>query len=269
MPLLENFIFSANNLQNYVDCPRRFELKYLLKQGWPALVSQPVQKLEEKMAMGSEFHHLTHQFLEGLPAALLCQFITNVQVLEWFDHFTAFIPQFTKGAYFSEHTSYASIENFKTIAVFDFIAYSEEDKIIIIDWKTITKEPNQLFYQDQIQTKLYPVVAFDSLPYIFNIGPKISPSKLSLLYWFPAFPKKSFAFHLTLETYNESKRFLGSLMQEIAETPLGEFQRTDNLNRCRYCQYRSLCERGAEAAPLEKEDEFDLDNFIESMSFET
>ena len=32
-----DFIFSAHNLQDYLDCPRRFELKYILKQPWPAI----------------------------------------------------------------------------------------------------------------------------------------------------------------------------------------------------------------------------------------
>ena len=56
--LADNFIFSANNLQDYLDCPRRFELKYILKQNWPAITSQPVQEMENKILMGNRFHLL-------------------------------------------------------------------------------------------------------------------------------------------------------------------------------------------------------------------
>ena len=52
MPLADNFIFSANNLQDYLDCPRRFELKYILKQNWPAITSQPVLEMENRISNG-------------------------------------------------------------------------------------------------------------------------------------------------------------------------------------------------------------------------
>ena len=66
MHLNNDFVFSANNLQDYVDCPRRFELKYLLNQSWPAVVSHPVQKMEEKIeGLGEDFENLDLQELDN------------------------------------------------------------------------------------------------------------------------------------------------------------------------------------------------------------
>ena len=71
MPLANNFIFSANNLQDYLDCPRRFELRYILKQNWPAITSQPVLEMENRINMGNRFHLLAHQYLSGISGEIL------------------------------------------------------------------------------------------------------------------------------------------------------------------------------------------------------
>ena len=73
MPLPENFRFSAKNLQDYADCPRRFELKYILSQSWPAEVSQPVQEIEDKMDQGRLFHKTVNQHLSGVPGEIIIQ----------------------------------------------------------------------------------------------------------------------------------------------------------------------------------------------------
>lgn len=55
MPLPDSFQFSQSSLQDYVDCPRRFELRYILHQKWPALQTQPVIEFEHHMEQGSGF----------------------------------------------------------------------------------------------------------------------------------------------------------------------------------------------------------------------
>ena len=42
MRLKPGFHFSQNNLQDFVDCPRRFELLHVLHLPWPAIQSEPV-----------------------------------------------------------------------------------------------------------------------------------------------------------------------------------------------------------------------------------
>mgnify|MGYP007064289961 CR=1 FL=1 len=40
MPLPVDFQFSQNNLQDYLDCARRFELRALRRLAWPAAQSE-------------------------------------------------------------------------------------------------------------------------------------------------------------------------------------------------------------------------------------
>ncbi|HZU87116.1 MAG TPA: PD-(D/E)XK nuclease family protein, partial [Anaerolineaceae bacterium] len=65
MPLPVSFHFSQNNLQDYVDCARRFELRHLLRLEWPALQSEPVLERERLMILGQRFHQMVQQHLSG------------------------------------------------------------------------------------------------------------------------------------------------------------------------------------------------------------
>ena len=69
--LPDDFMFSQSSLQDFVDCPRRFELKYLLKQRFPAPEVDDMLEFERRMEQGSRFHLLIHQHQIGIPAELL------------------------------------------------------------------------------------------------------------------------------------------------------------------------------------------------------
>jgi CRISPR/Cas system-associated exonuclease Cas4 (RecB family) len=268
MPLDKNFVFSANNLQDFVDCPRRFELKYILNQSWPAILSQPVQELEEKMAQGSDFHRLAFQLLEGLPEERLSEGARSSKVRDWLERFTGFISPFRKDPYFSEYASYTTIGRYRVVAVFDFITRLDDGQIIIADWKTTESQPRREYYQERIQTLLYPLVAFETAEAIFGFEDDISPSDISLLYWFPAYPEKSIEFPFSISQLNHTREYLSNLIAEIAEKELGDFPKTDDLRRCDFCQYRSLCERGVKAAELGEIQELDIETLIESLDFD-
>ena len=68
MSIPADFHFSQNNLQDYVDCARRFELRHLLRQEWPALQSEPVLEFEHRAELGRRFHEMVHQSILGIPA---------------------------------------------------------------------------------------------------------------------------------------------------------------------------------------------------------
>ena len=268
MPLDKDFVFSANSLQDYVDCPRRFELKYILNQSWPAIISQPVQKLEEKMAQGSEFHRLARQNLEGLPLENLSGTVRSPQVCDWLERFSGFISPFRKNPYFVEYASFTMIEGFRVVAVFDFIVRLDDGQFIIADWKKTESQPRRDFYQVRIQTLLYPLVAYDTVMTIFGIEEEISSSDISLLYWFPAFPERSIEFPYSANQLEKDRSNFSNLIGEIAGKDIGDFSKTDDHRRCDFCQYRSLCDRGVQAASMEESLELDIDALIESMDFD-
>ena len=67
MTLPEGFLFSQSNLQDYVDCQRRFQLRHILHQAWPAVEAEPYLENERRMDQGAKFHKIVHQHLIGVP----------------------------------------------------------------------------------------------------------------------------------------------------------------------------------------------------------
>src|SRR5690606_24429687 len=82
--LPDDFMFSQSSLQDFVDCPRRFQLKYLLKQRYPAQEVDDMLEFEARMAQGQTFHQLIHQHQIGIPAEVLQARIQDNEVSEWF-----------------------------------------------------------------------------------------------------------------------------------------------------------------------------------------
>ncbi len=89
MKIPDNFAFSQNNLQDYVDCPRRFELRYLQKLAWPAIQSEPVLAVERHMQLGERFHRMVQQHQSGLAAEMVGMLASEPELAEWWQAYLA------------------------------------------------------------------------------------------------------------------------------------------------------------------------------------
>ena len=69
--LPEDCQFSQASLQDYVDCRRRFQLRYLLELAWPAIQAEPAEEQEIHSRQGELFHRLVLQHQMGIPAERL------------------------------------------------------------------------------------------------------------------------------------------------------------------------------------------------------
>ena len=268
MPLAEDFRFSAKNLQDYADCPRRFELKYILKQSWPAEVSQPVQEVEEKMEKGRLFHKLVNQFLSGVSGDMIVDSLGDSQTIVWFERFLEFFEESGILPFASELRTITSLAGYRLVAVFDLIGINAEKKPVIIDWKTSIQPPRESFYQGKIQTGLYPLIAAKSLENIFR-DVNFEKYPVTMQYWFPEFPEKTIRFVKNLDEIESDRERISGLIKEIEETPEGNFLKTDHLKRCDYCEFRSLCRRGILAGNILQQDEYaDLEQILGELTLE-
>ena len=87
MSLPEEFVFSQSALQDYIDCPRRFELRYLLDVRWPALETASALEHETHMLKGQEFHRLLHQHAVGIPAQTLEATLRDDEIRTWWEQY--------------------------------------------------------------------------------------------------------------------------------------------------------------------------------------
>lgn len=82
MSLPDDFVFSQSSLQDFADCRRRFQLRYIQRLQWPALKAEPALENERLMQLGARFHRLVQQYLTGLPLPQLAALAGEDESLE-------------------------------------------------------------------------------------------------------------------------------------------------------------------------------------------
>jgi hypothetical protein len=260
MPLPITFQFSQNNLQDYVDCPRRFELRHLLRLEWPALQSEPVLEHEQQMALGQRFHRMVQQHLSGIPAGLLAaQASSDPDLQRWWNAFlTSGILESLPAVRCAERQLSAPFPQgansyvFRLLAQYDLLAIEPGRRAVILDWKTGAGNPNRTRLQNRLQTRLYLFLLCLAGSYLNGSQP-IQPEQVEMIYWFSEQPQKPIRFAYCAAQYAADERTLRELVAKIhaaAAGPAGDSARfllTPDPRKCAFCNYRSLCRRGVQA----------------------
>ncbi len=254
-----NFQFTQANLQDYVDCRRRFKLRYLDQLLWPAVESEPFLENEKHLRMGAAFHRLVQQHLSGIPAERLTTMLKASRLagsdLEiWWKNYLdgavkLTIPEYQAGSSVETVLS-APVGGYRLLAKIDAIFWNGTDfpqKALIVDWKTSRKRPRRQWLADRLQTRVYPFV----LAVAGIQGTRLPPEEITMVYWFPASPEQPERFIYSDQQFEQDRAYLEHLIAEIASLDDTAFHLTPNEERCSFCTYRSLCERGIEAGELE------------------
>lgn len=263
-----NFIFSANSLQDYLDCPRRFELKYILKQAWPALSSEPALQFERHIALGNQFHQYVNQFMSGVPLEPLLESIQDSDLQAWFRNFLNFFERVPAVQKFSEFRLLTSLQQQPLIAVCDLIVIFQDGDLSIYDWKTTQRIPKKEELIHRIQTLLYPFIVFQTAPRFLTEGFS-NPEKISLRYVYVAQAHDNvLEFPYSAEQHHHNQQYLEKLISEILSLQPGSFPCTSNRRACAFCNYRSLCERGSLAGNLADSPQDNLAAFYQEMDFD-
>jgi len=254
-----DFQFSQSSLQDYLDCPRRFELRYLQKVKWPAPVSEPILEQERHILLGDQFHHLIHQYFIGIPPELLTSSLQNEELKEWWQVFihSSLLDNLPNNRYPEKLVS-ASWAGYRFVAKLDLLAGLPGERWVIVDWKTSTHKPPSRFLQHHMQSRLYPfllVLAGQSL----NNNLPLLPEQVKMIYWFTNFSGQIEEIQYTQEKYQKDQEEFAKLPHEISSIPPGRFLLTDDERKCRFCNYRSLCNRGGTAGNWRELEEETLD----------
>jgi hypothetical protein len=251
MQLPERFAFSQHNLQDYVDCPRRFNLRYLLRQEWPAIESQPVQEQERLIELGQRFHLLIQQYFAGLPIAALEASIDEPELLTWWQAILALDLQALPGIKKSEIQYTIPFAESRLLAKYDLIIENPaENSYIIYDWKTSQHPPQEKWLTGRLQTRVYPFL-FSTLR-ASQAG--FAPEQLTMVYWYPASPGTPVQLSYSQRQYTADEQYLKQLIHEIRALDESGFPLTEDVRKCKFCRYRSLCNRGTLAGNFQDQD---------------
>jgi hypothetical protein len=255
MNLPQDFHFSQSSLQDFVDCCRRFELRYLLQLAWPAVESEPVLENERFMQQGSAFHLMVHQLLLGIPANRLAALAQNPDLLRWWDSFRAAQPDLWQPenvvALHPEFSLVGVLDGWKLVAKVDLLLQTRAGVLQIFDWKTARKLPRREKLAERLQTRLYPSLLARAGAALFG---SVTPEQIEMIYWFTDYPDQAVRFPYGQGQLAADEIYLTNLIREIQRLKPGEFPLTSDEKKCAYCVYRSFCERGGRAGDSQETD---------------
>ena len=260
MPLTDDFQFSQGNLQDYTDCPRRFQLRYLLELAWPAVEAEPADEFETRIREGEAFHRLVQQHVLGvLPAGVALE--PGSDLAAWWDNYLASPPPDLPQARHPEMTLSVPLGEHRLIAKFDLIAIEPGGRAVIVDWKTSAKRPRPGWLVQRLQTRVY-LYLLVRAGAVLNGGSEpgrsasqpLRPEQIEMIYWFANFPDEPERLRYDATQFEADERNLREMAAEIAQRDDEVFPLTDDIKRCLFCAYRSLCRRGVEAGDLDAAD---------------
>lgn len=265
---------SQSSLQDYVDCARRFQLRYLEKLSYPAVESEPALENEKHQQEGEYFHRLVQQSLIGIPNEQIGRLANTANLQRWWDNFLAskdLADLKNNARLYTEATLSAPLGDYRLVAKYDLIAV-QEGKATIYDWKTYRKRSRNEWLAARMQTRVYRALLVHAGAHLNN-GVPFEPEQIEMVYWFSDFPEDPARFPYTSAHYKRDWDTLLKLAEEIRNA--SSYPLTDDRQKCVFCSYRSYCERGTQAgdvdqaeAEMEAEELFDV-NFeqIGEISF--
>jgi hypothetical protein len=267
MTLPDDFVFSQNNLQDFVDCPRRFQLKYLLKTAWPAPVSEPLEEHDRLIDLGSRFHMMAHRYFLGIPEEMISRHVTDEDLLSWWNAFLSNRPADMPALRQPEVTLSMPFAGYRLTAKIDLLAVEKGKRAVIYDWKTTHQEPRPRFVKDRFQSLVYPLLVITTGGALNDYKP-FDPSQVSMVYWYPAYPEKSVTLAFEPDWATHTEVTLTRLIRQAADMKTEIFPLTVDDAKCKFCRYRSLCERGTTAGRMDEEEDTEQEESLLDINFD-
>jgi len=244
MAIVPTFTFSQSSLGDYQACARRFQLRYVERLAWPTPQSADAAEAERRQRLGLEFHRLVRRHQAGLPAAALTPLAAaDPELAQWWAAYLASpfssLPAPWRRA---EMVLSAPLAGYRLEAQYDLLAASAAGEWLIVDWKTERHRPAREWLARRVQTTVYRcVLALAGAA--LNGGQHIAPERITMVYWFAAFPLQPERYPYDAAQFERDREALARLIAEIASRPEEPWPQAEDERVCRFCAYRSLCAR--------------------------
>jgi hypothetical protein len=203
------------------------------------------------MQLGAALHHLAHQLALGLDAGSLAATIHDETLARWWQTFLshppAGLPEWIRRP---EVVVSAPLAGYRLVAKFDLLAADPGEHLTVVDWKTLQRRPSRAALARRLQTRVYRALAVEAGAVYFG-GQPPRPEQVEMVYWFAEQAGATECFAYDADQHAAALDSLAGLIAEIARVTGEIWPLTDDVRHCRFCNYRSLCERGVKAGFLE------------------
>ena len=242
--------FSASSLQDYLDCPRRFQLRYILELAWPAAEAEPLEEAQAHRERGERFHRLVQSHSLGVPAEAVASALTDPVLAAWWEAFLAHRPRFPDALWFHEVGLSLPLGEHRLAARYDVVVVERRGPVHILDWKTYRRRPKREELRRRAQTRLYPLLLVSAGGRLCG-GESPEPEAVEMIYWFTTAPERPERFSYSQALRLEDEEYVRGLVAEIVGRREEIWPLTEETRRCNYCVYRSLCGRGVKPGSLD------------------
>ena len=157
-------------------------------------------------------------------------------------------------ARYPEVTLTAALADHRLVAKFDLVVVQPGIKAVIFDWKTSPVRTKLLTLKARLQTRVYRYLLVRSGAH-FNEGQPLVSAQVEMIYWFAEHPESPVRVPYDDVQYRADTVYLTGLIEEIQAMPDEAFAPTDDEKRCKYCPYRSYCDRGIKAGDMLESEE--------------
>ena len=250
--LTASFTFSQSSLQDYYECPRRFQLRYIEHLAWPAIETEPVLENELRLQQGQLFHRMIQQHLVGLPVEKLAGLANTPDLKRWWENYLGYDFDISGYTIYPELILAAPVGTRRLVAKYDLLAIKAGQKALIFDWKTTHKRPRNEWMAARLQTRVYRALLVQAGAYLMGGNP-IQPEQVEMIYWYSDFPSEPAHFPYNAAQFKRDWDALAALIYEIGNHR--HFPLTEDEKKCTYCPYRSYCNRGGKAGTMGEAEE--------------
>lgn len=241
------FIFSQSSLQDYFDCPRRFQLRYIEHLAWPAVETEPVLENEFRQYEGQLFHRMVQQHLVGLPVEKLTRLASKPNLTRWWENYLSQDFNIAGYALYPELAITAPVGSHRLLAKYDLLAILPNQKALIFDWKTTQRRPRDEWMAVRMQTRVYRALLVQAGAAL-NGGALVQPEQVDMVYWYADIPSEPAHFPYNSTQFKRDWDGLTSMINEIDHQRY--FPLTEDEKKCAYCPFRSYCNRGGKAGMI-------------------
>ncbi len=272
--LLRGFTFSQSSLQDYADCARRFQLRYVQNVRWPMPQTAQRDDHEDAARQGSVFHQLVQQHTLGLPEQVLDALAAEGYLRRWWQVYRAALPELPP----VRHAEVRLVvplgplldeackpQHYRLAAQYDLLAVELGQRAMIVDWKTGSTRLSHSWLEQRWQTLVYRYVLVEAGREI-NGGAPFRPEQVEMAYWLVNFAGQVERFPYDEAQHRAAAQTLTATLNEMLSRREDIWPLVADLKRCQFCAYRTLCARPelsdvSDGASSEADD-------VETMSFD-
>lgn len=215
--------FTHNNFKTFDACKRKYYYEYIKKMHWPNLYGNyelglTVHKLLDYQAKGfnvDHFIHHTSEEVQQLWKILEANEIVKYQVVE---------------SEWAFNINLKPVDQWLEGRIDRIIRHEEEDKCVIVDFKTGQQLPS--LKNDDWQATIY--------LYSISLAKQIDPDNLEFWYYKVAQDSELRKIQYSREIHQEYEEKIAAKVIQIRQTT---FWPPSEACRYKFCQYQQLCQK--------------------------